>query len=81
MATNTASNIGIRINFPTFGDRNFENSGSVQYVANREPLEFLGTSYHAGDTLTFDVAGTSYSKAALQALEQAWDQGWIKPLI
>ena len=78
--TNTAANIGIRRNFGTLGDRNFENSGTVQYKATREPTVFLGTTYHKGDSLTFDVTGTSYSKLALHQLAQLWNDGWIEPI-
>lgn len=81
MATNTSTNVGIRRNFVTVGDANFENSGTVQYYCAREPLMFLGTAYHVDDALTFDVGGTSYSKAALQQLELFWNNGWIRPAL
>jgi hypothetical protein len=81
MALNTAVNIGIRRNFASFGDRNFENSGTVQYVSGRENLEFLGTLYDTGVTLPFDVGGVSYSAAALRDLELYWNAGLISPLI
>lgn len=81
MATNTATNVGIRLNCGTLGDRNFENSGTVQYKSNRSKLEFQGTLYDAGSTLPFDVAGTSYSAAALKDLELFWNQGFILPLV
>src|SRR6185369_10574860 len=77
MATNTLDNIGIRRNCGTLGMRNFENSGTVLYVCNREPLTFLGTAYHVADELPFDVASTSYSLQALAELQLAWNQGWI----
>lgn len=79
MATNTARNIGIRRNFATIGDRNFENSGTVQYKSLRENLNFLGTLYDIGQNLTFDVGGTSYSAAALEDLELFWNHGMIEP--
>jgi hypothetical protein len=81
MATNTQSNIGIRRHFASFGDRNFENDGETLYVCDREPLEFLGTTYHVDDDLPFDVDGTSYSAEALEKLELYWNQGWIKPKV
>lgn len=77
---NTQINVGIRRNFSTLGDRNFEPDGTVQYASNREPLEFLGTSYHVGISLPFDVGGVSYSAAAIRDLQRYWDQGWITPL-
>ncbi len=81
MATNTLVNVGIRRNFATFGWRNFETSGTVQYVAEREGLDFNGTSYQFGDTLPFDVAATSYSASAMAQLQLYWNNGWISPLV
>lgn len=81
MATNTELNIGIRRNFGTLEDRNFETSGDVLYKSSRENLEFLGTLYDSGETLPFNVASTSYSAAALQDLELYWNQGWIEPVV
>lgn len=80
MATNTQSNIGIRRTFAGMGDRNFENSGLVPYKCYRGRLDFMGVVYFFGDTLPFDVDGTSYSAAALAALELYWNQGWIAPV-
>lgn len=58
---NTTHNVGIRRNFATLGDRNFENvDGTAQYACGHELLEFLGTTYHVGDSLPFDVGGVSY---------------------
>jgi len=81
MATNTITNVGIRRNFAAFGNRNFETVGTVQYVAQREGLDFLGVSYQYGDTLPFDVGGVSYSATAMAALQLYWNQGWIMPLV
>lgn len=85
MATNdTKSNIGTRKMIRTLATpeyRNFENDGTTQYAALREPLEFLGTVYHSGDLLPFDVDGTSYSPLALEKLQLFWDQEWIVPAV
>ena len=81
MATNTQIGNGIRRNFKTFGYRNFENSGTVLYVCNKEPLIFGSTTYHVGQSLTFDVGGTSYSKAAIQLLRLWWNAGFIIPAV
>ena len=80
MATETSINVGLRKNFATFGDRNFEDSSTVQYVSNRSLLNFLGTNYDVGSTLPFNVGGTHYSAAAIEILRHFWNQGWIKPL-
>jgi len=80
MATETSINVGIRRNFATYGDRNFEDVGTVQYASNRVNLEFLGTLYQVGSSLPFDVGGTSYSAAALQTLQLYWNNGWISPI-
>ena len=77
---NTALGIGTRKNFASLGDRNFEPAGDVQYASRHEGLEFLGTVYHAGDSLPFDVGGTHYSAAALKDLALYWDQEWLTPL-
>lgn len=81
MATNTAIGIGIRRNFVTLGDRNFENdqTSPVQYICGKEGMDFMGTSYHVGDNLPFDVGGTSYSNEALRQLELAWNAGACYP--
>lgn len=80
---NTAIDVGIQQSFTTLGYRNFENvDGTVQYVCNREGMDFQGTKYHVGDNLPFDTGGppaTSYSASALKDLLQAWEQGWIYP--
>lgn len=78
--TNTQANIGLRRSVGTLGERNFENSGTVQYKATRHTLTFLDVGYNGGDALPFDVGGTSYSAAALAQLELFWNQGWIEPL-
>ena len=80
MATQTQINGGIRRNFGTLGDRNFENDGTTQYKLTKVAVHFLGTLYHKGDTLPYDVAGTSYSKKALHEMRQLWNDGWIEPL-
>jgi len=81
MATETLINVGIRRNFVTLGDRNFEDGGTVQYAANYQPLSFNGTLYNVGDNLPFDANGnTTYSTAAIGQLRQFWDAGWITPL-
>lgn len=78
---NTKIGIGIRRNFATLGDRNFEpdQTTPVQYVCNHEGLEFLGVRYHVGDNLPFDVTSTSYSPTAVQLLELYWNAGFINP--
>lgn len=79
---NTALGIGTRKNFVTLGDRNFEpdQTSPVQYGCNHEGLELLGTIYHSGDALPFDVGGVSYSATALGELRLYWDQGFLTPL-
>jgi len=81
MATNTSMNIGHRKNWASLGDRNFESSGTVLYVAVREPTRFLGALYHKGESLTFDVGGASYSKQALHELRLLWNNDAIKPAV
>jgi hypothetical protein len=78
--TRTQANIGIRRYFPTLGNRNFENDGTTQYKVSKVSLHFLGALYHKGDTLPYNVAGTSYSKQAVQEMCQLWNDGWIQPL-
>lgn len=81
MALNTTINVGIRRNIPALAsNRNFENSGTVQYQCAHQGLNFRGTAYNVGDALPFDVGGTSYSAAAIQELENYWNQGWIDPV-
>lgn len=78
---NSTHNIGIRRNFSSLGDRNFENvDGTAQYASNRENLEFLGSLYDTGVTLPFDVGGVSYSATALAILERYWNNILITPL-
>lgn len=79
--TDTQANIGLRKNFVTLGERNFERSGTVQYKARREPLNFLGTTYHTGDLLPFNVGGVSYSKTAMAQLQLFWEQEFITPTV
>lgn len=83
MATNTATNIGIRQNFggSISADRNFEDDGTVQYKCNHEGLCFLGTTYSVGDSLPFDAGGSpnTYTTAALGELLLFWNQGWLTP--
>ena len=81
MALNTSTNIGHRKDFAGMGMRNFENNGTTLYTAVREPTVFLGTTYHKGDSLTFDTAGTSYSKKALAELALLWNSDCIKPAV
>ncbi len=83
---NTNHDVGIRINFPTLGDRNFEDDQAtpVQYKSNFAGLEFMSTGstvsrYAVGDNLPFDVGGVSYSKAALAVLQLYWNFGFIQP--
>lgn len=78
MATETLVNVGLRKHFTTLGDRNFEDAGTVQYKAGRQPLEFLGTSYDVGDLLPFD-SGSSYSTGTIALLLRYWEQEWITP--
>lgn len=81
MATNTAEGIGIRRNFATLGQRNFEPSGLVQYSSKRNNLWWVdGNQYQPGTTLPYDVGGVSYSKKALALLQFYWDQAFIAPL-
>jgi len=85
MASNTALDVGIRRNFATLGDRNFEPAGALagtnQYSCNYAGLYFMGTKYNAGDTLPFDANGnTTYSAAAVGLLQLFWDAGWVNPL-
>jgi hypothetical protein len=61
--------------------RNFENDGVTQYSCNHQGLDWGGARYNVGDALPFDVAGTSYSRDALQLLQLYWDQEWIVPTI
>jgi hypothetical protein len=81
--TATQANIGIQRHFPTLGARNFESSGT-QYACNYSHggrgMWFMGTVYHVGDTLPYDVGGTSYSTSAVVLLRNYWEQGWITPL-
>ncbi len=79
MATNTQINVGLRKNF-SVGDRNFEDSGTVQYKALREKLEFLGTLYSTGDNLPMDgPGGTSYTASTIALLKRYWEAEWIQP--
>ena len=77
----TLLGVGIRRNFATLGDRNFEpdQTTPVQYISNQEHLEFLGTIYEPGSNLPFDVGGVSYSARAVGLLQLYWNQGWVKP--
>lgn len=79
--TDTLINHGIRINFPVLGDRNFETSGTVQYKANRQPLNWFGTAYNVGDLIPFSQGSplSSYSKAEISLLKKFWEQGWLTP--
>lgn len=77
--TNTQANIGTRKTFVGLGERNFEDSGTVQYKCNREPLIFLnGGVFHVGDTLPFD-GNSAYTARTIELLRRFWEEGWIKP--
>ncbi len=78
--TDTQANVGTRKEFLVLGYRNFERSGTVQYEARRDNLNFMGTIYNIGDDLPFDVASTSYSAAAMGQLQLFWDFEFITPL-
>jgi hypothetical protein len=84
LASNTLRNVGIRRECGTLGMRNFEGNvdPTVAYKANKEPLEFMGTTYHAGTTLGYDYGSppSSYSPEAVKLLELYWNQGWILPV-
>ena len=81
MATETLIGNGIRQNFLTLGDRNFEDSGTVQYACRKEGMQFNAVNYHVGDHLPFDASGnTVYSRSAIEQLRFAWNQGWCVPL-
>lgn len=88
MATNTAVNTGIAEFFPgtTFGQRNFEDSGTVQYKSNTDwgglGLSFNGSNYMKGASLPFDSGGSpasAYSKSAIELLRNYWNHGLIIP--
>ncbi len=90
MATNTELNVGIRQNFATLGDRNFEpgQTSPVQYKCLKDGLDFIAVSngalvkYSVGDTLPFDEGGppaTHYSATAVARLELYWNAGFIYP--
>ena len=76
---NTALGIGITRSFLTYGYRDFEPSGLVQYKCNLQGLIINGTAFNVGDLIPFDVASTSYSLATLQTLRLCWDQTWFSP--
>lgn len=79
MSTQTQYDIGIRRNFVTLGDRNFDPSGTVLYKAGVNNLYFNGSYYSIGQNLPFDVGGVSYSKSAVEQLRFYWDQAYITP--
>ncbi len=84
--TNTQAGVGLRRMIYTLTTPRYHNfeanvDPTVQYKANREPLEFLGTKYHQGDLLSFDVAGTSYSKAAVSKLHRYFEMEWVNPAV
>ena len=81
MATCTLWDFGIRQNFVTFGDRNFETSGTVQYDSAVENLYFNGSHYNIGQALPFDVGGVSYSPQAVSVLNLYWNNLLIKPTV
>ena len=81
MAACTLWDFGIRQNFTTFGDRNFETSGTVQYDSAVESLYFNGANYNIGQALPFDVGGISYSPQAVSLLNFYWNQNFLLPTV
>jgi len=80
MATETSIGVGIRRN-TAYGQRNFEDSGTVQYKSSYVNLWWTdGNNYQPGTSLPFDVGGVSYSKTAVALLLRYWEQTWIEPL-
>lgn len=79
MAINTAMNVDIRRNFTILGYRNYEPGVSgVVYKSNREGLEYAGTTYDTGVTITKDGSGaTSFKNDAL--MERYFNEGLIYP--
>jgi hypothetical protein len=79
--TNTEMNIGIRRNFTTLGDRNYEPLGGAQYESATEDLEYLGTKYDSGVTIPFDAGGPPADRYSDDALmERYFNAGLITPL-
>jgi len=80
----TDHNIGSRKYIDGLGWRNFEPDQTlpVQYKVVRGNLEFLGTTYNAGDTLPYDATppASVYTATAITILQRYWDQGWIEPV-
>ena len=82
----TFINEGLRQNFKTLGDRNFENTvaNPVLYSVNYGPgLNVRGTLYTNGTSIPFDAGAsphTAYATATLALLRRYWDQGWLTPL-
>ena len=81
MAACTLWDFGIRQNFVTLGDRNFETSGTVQYKSGVENLYFNGSNYNIGQLLPFDVGGVSYSPDAVSLLNFYWNQNFLLPTV
>jgi hypothetical protein len=75
----TLWDFGIRQNYTTYGDRNFETAGTVQYKAGVNNLDFNGTEYNIGQALPFDVGGVSYSSNAMALLQFYWNQNFLLP--
>jgi hypothetical protein len=72
---NTLCNIGICLDSPGLGMRNFE-SGR-QYKSRRENLEYAGSLYDTDESITFD--GTLvYKDEAL--MERYWNAGLLTPI-
>jgi hypothetical protein len=82
MASNTDRDIGYRMYLKgtTLGERNFEPSGTVQYVSNHPHLNFGTGVYEPGQALPFDGAGgTVYAPTSINTLRMYFERGWIIP--
>lgn len=78
MATNTATNVGVRVECGSLGMRNYEPAGSgQQYESARENLEYGGTQYDVGDEIPFD-GSSCYTDDAL--MERYFNAGWLTPI-
>jgi hypothetical protein len=79
MPTNTQIGIGVTrmiYSLATPQLRNFEPSGQL-YKVMRPTYEYLGTVYHDGDTIPYDVDGSSYSNLA--QLERDFNSAELDP--
>lgn len=80
MATNTEMNVGVRRNFTTLGDRNYEPLGGAQYRSNIEDLEYMGTKYDTDALIPFDAGGPPADRYSDDALmERYFNAGMIYP--